>query len=375
MKLTVISHTEHYLKDGRIVGWGPTVTELNHLLGFFDEIRHVAVLHEGVEAPPSALPYCSDKIHFVPISPFGGNRYCQKADILWKAPGVFMTVKKTLQRADVFQFRAPTGIGVWLIPYLSRIVKKPGWFKYAGNWMQENPPLGYRWQRFFLKHWQKRKVTINGRWPGQPAHCLSFENPCLTKDDREQGQAVLKGKSYVAPWEFCFVGRLERAKGVQRILDALAAYPQPGQIKAVHLVGDGPERRSFEAQARSLTIPVHFHGFLPREEVFRIYARSHFFLLPSDSEGFPKVIAEAANFGCIPLVSDVSSIPHYVQHRKNGFVWEAGGKDFSVFFARTLSDVEKGQLRSMATAAFKMAGLFTFERYGERIVKEILDEG
>ena len=38
MKLTIISHTEHYkLSDGTLVGWGPTITEINHLAEIFDE--------------------------------------------------------------------------------------------------------------------------------------------------------------------------------------------------------------------------------------------------------------------------------------------------------------------------------------------------
>ena len=38
MKLAIISHTEHYkLPDGSIVGWSPTVNEINHVLEIFDE--------------------------------------------------------------------------------------------------------------------------------------------------------------------------------------------------------------------------------------------------------------------------------------------------------------------------------------------------
>ena len=36
------------------------------------------------------------------------------------------------------------------------------------------------------------------------------------------------------------------------------------------------------------------------------------------SEGFPKVIAEAINFGCIPVVSNISAIGHYVKDNVNG---------------------------------------------------------
>ena len=50
------------------------------------------------------------------------------------------------------------------------------------------------------------------------------------------------------------------------------------------------------------------HGWMTRSALERVLARSHFFLLPSRSEGFPKVVAEALAFGAVPVVSDVSSI-------------------------------------------------------------------
>jgi len=369
LRLAIISHTEHFLRDGQVVGWSPTVTEINHLANDFDEIWHLAVLHQEA-APPSALPYTSERIHFVPLRPFGGPRIFDKLGTLWQAPEVIRKVREVLRKVDVWQFRAPTGIGVFLIPWLSLFNRQPGWFKYAGNWAQENPPLGYRVQRFWLQYLQQRKVTINGRWPNQPAHCLSFENPCLTEEDRSRGLKVTAGKSYTAPYRLCFVGRLETAKGVGRILEALQGFPHPDLIEMVHFVGDGPERHRFEQLAQDAKVPVKFHGFLPREKVFDLYKECHFFLLPSVSEGFPKVLAEAANFGCIPLVSDVSSIPHYIHEGQNGFLWKRE-EDFKASFNR-LFHFSQDQLKTMALEGYQLGALFTFERYGQRIKKEIL---
>ena len=115
MKLAIISHTEHYLKDGNIVGWGPTVAEVNHLSSMFEEIWHIAVFHEK-EAPSSALPYETNRIHFVPLKASGGPRLNDKLGVLFKAPSVLSTVSRILKKVDYWQFRAPTGIGVYLIP-------------------------------------------------------------------------------------------------------------------------------------------------------------------------------------------------------------------------------------------------------------------
>lgn len=370
MKLAVISHTEHFLNEqGQVVGWGPTVRELNHLLDIFDEIYHIAVLHQSA-APPNAIPYQSDKIRFIPLQPFGGPGLSDKLRVLWQAPAVINTVREVLRQADWWQFRAPTGIGVFLIPYLSWFVRKPGWFKYAGNWTHPNPPLGYRWQRFWLARLQKRKVTINGRWPGQPSHCLSFENPCLDEQNRKAGAEILAQKDYAGPLEICFVGRLEAAKGVDRIFEAFKRVDVRSGVNKLHLIGDGPRRSEYEKDAQSISVPVIFHGFLPPEAVAGILAQCQVLLLPSDSEGFPKVVAEAANYGCVSVVSNVSSIPQYI-NEANGFLWDMDKESFADFFDRISPRFFSLKLRGVQ--AYKLAGVFTFDHYKQRIVSEILE--
>lgn len=322
MRLLIISHTEHYkTSDGTIVGWGPTVNEINHLLDVFSEIYHIGMLKKELP-PPSALPYASDKITFVPIPAVGGKSFIEKLKIIYEAPKTLHIVKKYLRKTDIFQLRTPTGIGVFLIPYLTFFTKRKGWYKYAGNWNQKNPPLGYAVQRWMLKN-QKRKVTINGSWPNQPEHCLTFENPCLTEADIEEGVRIRTLKTNKEKLIFCFVGRLETEKGVGRIINALTALTKEDkqQIEIVHFIGDGRERAYFESLGNSSGVNLKFHGFLSRKDVFEIYKQSHFFLLPSTaSEGFPKVLGEALNFGCVPITSGISSITDYIKHDKNGFI-------------------------------------------------------
>lgn len=371
MKLAVISHTEHYKNsDGAIVGWGPTVSELNHLAEDFEEIYHVAFLHPGTP-PPSSLPYTQKNIHFIPLKPIGGKGIGAKLKILGSIPETLRIVRKTLKQVDVFQVRTPTGMGVFLIPYLTLFGKKKGWYKYAGNWSQENPPLGYALQRAMLMR-QKRKVTINGQWPGQPKHCLTFENPCLTEEERVEGFELVQSRKFEEPFVFCFVGRLEDAKGVQRIIDAFGSLESLNKVASIHFIGNGPKIDSYKRQCVALVLPAIFHGFLERDKVFEIYKKSHFFLLPSTaSEGFPKVIAEAMNFGCLPIVSKVSSIGQYV-NVNNGFIVEPCTYEvLSVLLDKTMTVNEK-ILRKKSIIAHQAVFQFTFEHYRRRIQKELI---
>jgi glycosyltransferase involved in cell wall biosynthesis len=76
-------------------------------------------------------------------------------------------------------------------------------------------------------------------------------------------------------------------------------------------VGDGPEKPTWEAwaQEHGLDSCAAFHGWLPRPALAEFYNRAHFMVLPSASEGWPKVLSEAMAYGAVPLAGAVSAIP------------------------------------------------------------------
>nr|WP_269468228.1 glycosyltransferase [Gaetbulibacter sp. NE] len=224
-----------------------------------------------------------------------------------------------------------------------------------------------------LKH-QSRSVTINGRWEGQPKHCLTFENPCLTEAEVALGATYSASREWPTVWNFCYVGRLESEKGVGRILDAFKALSadEKAKIGTLHLVGDGPERSQFEAISKEIGVTVVFHGFLPRTKVFTIYKQCHGFIMPTTaSEGFPKVIAEAMNFGCIPLVSNISAIGHYI-HAKNGFLISPVETDVVVDCITQFINLDEANYTSLLDASKDTVHLFTFEHYANRLMNDVI---
>ncbi|PRP66977.1 glycosyltransferase [Nonlabens agnitus] len=52
-----------------------------------------------------------------------------------------------------------------------------------------------------------------------------------------------------------------------------------------------------------------FHGNQPAEVVKKAYKQAHFLFLASQSEGWPKAVAEAMWHGCVPIASPVSCVP------------------------------------------------------------------
>lgn len=372
-KLVIISHTEHYNDNGVIKGWGSTINEINYLADYWDEIVHVACLYDE-KCPPSSLPYSNENIKFVAIPPFGGKNFLDKLLIFIKIPKIIFTVIKSIKNTSEIQLRLPTSIGLFLLPLFSFFVPRKFtlWVKYAGNWGQINPPLAYKLQRWWLvKNFTKCKVTINGFWDNQPQHCLSFENPCLDAVDIKKGKEISELKSFQKPFTFVFVGRLDTAKGVDRIIDALKEIPVEN-IDKVHFIGDGNKTDFYKKECEFLKNKVHFHGFLNKEKVHQLLAQSHFILLPSNSEGFPKVVAEAACYGTIPIVSNVGSIPHYV-NENNGFVWKIADKESFSEIVLNAINVNEKDLRKRSENCLLLAEKFTFAGYNEKLQKDILN--
>lgn len=375
MKLAIISHTPHYVKGGVIVGWGSTVTEVNRLTEIFEEIYHIAPLHNE-DAPGSSMPYESGKIKFIPLKTYGGESLKEKFSILTTANHNLNQIKKIiskLDKTDWVQFRAPTSMGLYVLPYLRIKNKSNLWVKYAGNWKMENPPFSYAFQKWWLENnYQRSKVTINGYWEGQKEHLLNFQNPCLDTDEILRANKIGESKNFDNKLRICFVGSLTKNKGIDILLEALGKLKNNKQIEEVTLAGDGIERKKYEDIASGIDMNIVFRGFINREEIKLIYETSHLIILPSESEGFPKVIAEAAAYGCVPIVSDVSSISQYFDDRKGFLLKEINADEIAQKINEAMEN--RLELKIKSEKCIKVSPLFTYDHYIKSLQEKVLKE-
>lgn len=368
----MITDTAMVRKNGKMYAFGPVVRELEVFQKLFRSVEWIGFECTELSEDSIMMPVPAD-VHCVLLRASGGNSWIKKAGVLIQAPLMLWAILKSMRGKKVIHTRAPS-VPAFIAALLSIFFqKKIWWHKYAGNWGESHPPFFYGLQRSWLTraHWSK--VTINGHWTGQPAHCLSFENPCLNEENRRQGAKALAQKDYTGPLQICFVGHLSEAKGIDKLLEALPNLPAK-RITAVHLVGDGPLREQCEAAAAQLPFPLSIHGYLNHARVGEIMAASHLLVLPSRSEGFPKVVSEGGNYGCVPVVSDVSAIGQYVIDGKNGFLLAPEKLAAGLLAADLHKVLSLPDFKPIAEAAYAMAGEFTFERYRERIIKELLTE-
>lgn len=214
-------------------------------------------------------------------------------------------------------------------------------------------------------------VTVNGNWANQPKHIIGFENPCLDNSDRISGEKTCKEKELNQSINYCFVGGMNTNKGVDKIIKALEEVCMHENFGTFHFVGGGELLETVKTQAGLISDKIICYGFLPKQEISKIYKECHFIVLPSKSEGFPKVIGEAMNYGCVPIVSDVSCIGQYIEHYKNGFlinpITTEELQTNILLSLRMSNDLYK----RMVNDNYMLSEKFTYSYYQHRIVNTI----
>jgi glycosyltransferase involved in cell wall biosynthesis len=103
--------------------------------------------------------------------------------------------------------------------------------------------------------------------------------------------------------QLLFVGRLLREKGLFELVEALADA-NAGSPADLSIVGEGPVHEQLAAEVLRLRLDerVTFRGYLHGDELAAAYRAADIFVLPSWSEGFPTVIAEAMGHG-LPVIT------------------------------------------------------------------------
>jgi glycosyltransferase involved in cell wall biosynthesis len=136
-------------------------------------------------------------------------------------------------------------------------------------------------------------------------------------------------------WEsgtVCYVGRLERRKGVLEWLDAAVAVAREDPTVRFEFVGanilqsDGVSARTavdqrIPEQVRSRFL---FRGPQPRAALPSFLARARVGVVPSRWENFPYACMEAMASGVPVIVSPAGGMPEMVRHGRSGWVAASG---------------------------------------------------
>lgn len=319
MRLAVFTHVIHGTENDVFFAYAPYVKEMNIWTKYADDLVLVAPL--GLDKRTEInINYEHKKITFSKLNSFHFKSISSVFKTMIAIPRNFLIIFKAMKSADHIHLRCPGNIG--LLACLAQVFfpKKTKTAKYAGNWdPKAKQPLSYKLQKWILSNTfltKNMQVLVYGNWENQSKNIKPFFTVTYSEfEKKDVDQKPLSGEI-----TFLFVGTLSHGKQpiyAVKIVETLRKI----NIKAVlKIYGEGSERKALEdyISQNQLGELVSLEGNKNHEVLKDAYCKSHFVILPSKSEGWPKAVAEAMFWGCLPIASKVSCVANMLDNGNRG---------------------------------------------------------
>ncbi|RUM66462.1 MAG: hypothetical protein DSZ05_04240 [Sulfurospirillum sp.] len=137
---------------------------------------------------------------------------------------------------------------------------------------------------------------------------IPFKVRQLPRPEQEDAFAKYAGDAL----ELVVVGRINRSKGFDRVLQLLAyleALPDGARTferVILHVAGKQTDETKKILEGQHFTrIALHFYGYVSDEELNNLYEKSHFCLFLSRNEGYGLPLVEAMWLRTVPVISDI----------------------------------------------------------------------
>ena len=315
------------------------------------------------------LPYKNGDIRFSEIPSISLNSNIEIIKTFINLPRIFYSLFRAMNRADHIHLRCPGNIG--LLGCIAQIFfpKKKKTAKYAGNWdPNAKQPWSYRLQKWILSNTfltRNIKVLVYGDWPDQSTNIQPF----FTASYSEEKIAEIPAKNDNDSLRFVFVGTLSIGKRPLYALQVVEQFLKIGIDCRLDFYGEGAQRKPLEKYIveNSLSKYVTLHGNQSATVVEAASKKSHFLILASKSEGWPKVVAEAMFWGVVPLATPISCIPSMLDYGNRGILLSLDLKEDVKKLRDLLND--KHRLAKMKVEAGDWSHQFTLESFETEIKK------
>lgn len=170
-------------------------------------------------------------------------------------------------------------------------------------------------------------------------------------------------KSSLRNKQLLSVGRLEKVKGFDDLIDIFYIFQKNHPDWVLHIVGDGSEKQNLQNKINKLELnhKVILCGNKLSTELEKEYLNSSLFLMTSFSESFGLVLVEAASFG-LPLIAfdGAQGAKEIIANNKNGFLIPDRDKQkFASKISELINDYDK--MQSLSLNASNTANRFSQE--------------
>jgi glycosyltransferase involved in cell wall biosynthesis len=178
----------------------------------------------------------------------------------------------------------------------------------------------------------------------------------------------------ISPCNLLLVGVDWKRKGADIAVETVEALNAAGLNARLTVVGCRPP------PSRHLPACVEIIPFIGKDAIENrrrlgeIFARSHFFIMPSRAEAFGLVFAEASAFGVPCLATKVGGLPSVIIDDINGrlFSLEAGGAEYADYILKYMRNPVRYHQLALQTAEYADTQL-SWDAAGHKVA-EILNE-
>jgi glycosyltransferase involved in cell wall biosynthesis len=374
MHLLVIGHVLHRVQDGFFFAYGPYVREMNLWFKHVNSVTILSPLDLTQKPDPIDLPYDHPTLSLAEVPEFSVLSFADLLRTLLIFPSLWIKTWGAMKKADHIHLRCPGNMG--LLGALVQVFfpHKIKSAKYAGNWDRlSNQPFTYRLQQKILSSsflTKKMQVLVYGEWPNESKNIRPFFTASYS--EREKEDLAFRNLDSAAEIRLIFVGGLNSGK--QPMISAQVALELNKLGKKVRLdfFGEGPERNALMTfiQENRLQDSIFIHGNVPADVVKTAFQQSHFLIFISQSEGWPKVVAEAMFWGCLPITTAVSCVPQMLGHGERGDL--VSGKVEEIIFSISKYFADLNLYSKKVKAAATWSRQFTLEKFEQEIQSVLL---
>ncbi|MBI4399976.1 glycosyltransferase family 4 protein, partial [Candidatus Micrarchaeota archaeon] len=140
-----------------------------------------------------------------------------------------------------------------------------------------------------------------------------------------------------------FVHRLSKRKGTLNLPPIIENTNKQVKNAKFIIAGDGPNRKDLEDELEKRQIDnVTLTGWIPNKKIQKYFYAADVYIMPSDEEGFPRVLLEAMACGIPFVVSNVGGVRDILTQEQQEFMITKG--DFNAFsqkLAQLLNNKQK----------------------------------
>ena len=325
MKLLVISSAPVVELDGKLHLYAPYEKEMQLWAKHADTIQFCCPIWKQ-DRKLLIAPISFEVNSIVELQEFDITSLSNKLKAIPFAFVALIKIFKAMRQADHIHLRCPGNIA--LLACLVQILfpNKQKTAKYAGNWdPKSKQPWSYRLQKWILSNTfltKNMQVLVYGEWEGSSKNVKSFFTATYSELEVQNLKFKIQDSKFAEPFRFIFVGTLSKGKQPLYVIQLVEEMHKKGKKVLLELYGEGILRKELEhyISQNNLEAIVFLKGNQNKETVLKGYQNSHFLILPSKSEGWPKVVAEAMFWGCVPIASPVSCVSYMMGNGSRGIV-------------------------------------------------------